>query len=299
MLARSWLAVWLLTLALPGGVLAQAPPPAPLKPYVVVIAPGHGGDDPGAVFPLRSLTPALREKDFTLPIALKLRDALAEDEVRVVLTRIEDVSSTAEERAALAARAGADLFVAVHVNSFFADPTVGGAEVQFFSDPRPAASVAEGLASALLPFQQMVRETKDREEDNILAMPGVIVEVAYLSNERDRRLLQQEDYQQAVARGVRDGVVKYAPQIDDLKPQLREARAATASRPAALPALAPATPPARGRGWAARLGVGLAGALGLLALLARYRRWLRSRRRPRVYATRASRGPRRPSAVRK
>src|SRR6185312_11635344 len=100
-----------------------------------------------------------------------------------------------EQRAAIAEKAHANVFVAVHINSYYADTSVRGAEAQYFSDPALADDVAGGLASSLQQVQQTVRTTKDREQDNILSMPGVIVEAGYLSNPEDRQMLRTAAYQ--------------------------------------------------------------------------------------------------------
>lgn len=81
----------------------------------VVIDPGHGGHDPGSV----SRDRKTYEKTFTLDISRKLADMIREEYpgVKVILTRDKDVFVSLEERAEKANRAGADLFISVHVNS--------------------------------------------------------------------------------------------------------------------------------------------------------------------------------------
>ncbi|WP_448663060.1 N-acetylmuramoyl-L-alanine amidase [Sphingomonas sp. CJ20] len=80
---------------------------------LVVIDPGHGGHDPGAIAPS-----GLREKDLTLKVALAIRDALlASGRVRVALTRDDDRFLVLQERYGLARRLKADLFISVHCDS--------------------------------------------------------------------------------------------------------------------------------------------------------------------------------------
>lgn len=281
----------LLAMAWPAIALAQSTPPAsgPVtapSPYIVAIAPGHGGDDPGAIFPPDADTPIIEEKDLTLAIALKLRDRLAKEDVKVVMTRISDVTTTADERAGIAEKAHANVFVAVHVNSYFPDASVHGAETQFFSDPKLAENIADGLVSSLREFNETVRTTKNREEDNILSMPGAIIEAGYLSNIADRGLLQSNAYQTAVADGIYDGLLEYAPEIQDIKAQTDAYQAA---HPAAKPVQAPAqqTAPAKGGlhlpGWLP--GLALAAGLGLALLAARGRTRRRRPQRRSTYAT--------------
>jgi N-acetylmuramoyl-L-alanine amidase len=261
---------------------ANTPSSAPAR-YVVAVAPGHGGDDPGAIFPPDSDNPVIEEKNLTLTIALKLRDKLANEGVDVVMTRTSDVTTTAEQRASMAEKAHADAFIAVHVNSYFPDPTVRGAETQFFSDPKLANDLADGLVSSLRTFDETVRTTKNREEDNILSMPGAIVEAAYLSNPADRELLQSDAYQTAVADGIYQGLLQYAPQIQDIKAQTDAYQAAHAPAQPQRSA-SKAEPASRTRlpGWVP--GAALSAGLGLALLAARGRPRRRTRRRP-GYAT--------------
>ncbi len=79
----------------------------------IVLDPGHGGHDPGAVGPKR-----LHEKDVVLDIALRLKKILSEDPMNeVFLTRDRDVFIPLEERTAMANRKNADLFVSIHANA--------------------------------------------------------------------------------------------------------------------------------------------------------------------------------------
>ncbi|KKK81812.1 hypothetical protein LCGC14_2809680 [marine sediment metagenome] len=94
----------------PPAVAPVAPTPPPR--HVVVIDAGHGGRDPGAI-----ATTGMFEKDVVLPIAQKVRQMLAADNVRVVMTRGDDRFIELNDRAAIANRARADLFVSIHANA--------------------------------------------------------------------------------------------------------------------------------------------------------------------------------------
>lgn len=79
----------------------------------IVVDPGHGGHDPGAVG-----QSGLQEKDIVLDIGLRLRERLKEElGLDVVMTRSTDVFIPLEERTAIANKVGADLFVSIHVNA--------------------------------------------------------------------------------------------------------------------------------------------------------------------------------------
>ncbi|HEU4705387.1 MAG TPA: N-acetylmuramoyl-L-alanine amidase, partial [Sphingomicrobium sp.] len=92
---------------------------------IVVIDPGHGGRDPGAV----SVSGTIAEKQLTLALARELRDRLVErGRVRVALTRDRDHYLTLEERAGVARGLGASLFLSLHMDSA-PNPLARGATV--------------------------------------------------------------------------------------------------------------------------------------------------------------------------
>jgi N-acetylmuramoyl-L-alanine amidase len=94
--------------------ICPAPPAKPRGPRLLMIDPGHGGRDPGAIGRVN----ATHEKDITLDIARRMADALsARTDVRVKLTRDEDVFLPLQERVKLGRAAGADLFLSIHADS--------------------------------------------------------------------------------------------------------------------------------------------------------------------------------------
>jgi N-acetylmuramoyl-L-alanine amidase len=115
------------------------PPPASDRIYaspvakgrpIVVIDAGHGGRDPGAT----SVSGQVREKELTLALAQAVRDALVKrGRVRVAMTRDDDRYLTLDDRAAVARRLGAAMFVSVHIDSA-PNPLARGASVYSLSD---------------------------------------------------------------------------------------------------------------------------------------------------------------------
>src|SRR3954468_15546661 len=128
----------------------NVPPPANDRIYaspvargrpIVVIDAGHGGRDPGAI----SVSGEVREKQLTLVLSQALRDELVKrGRVRVAMTRDDDRYVTLDERAAVARRLSAAIFVSIHIDSA-ANPLARGASVYSLSD---VASDAEAAADA-------------------------------------------------------------------------------------------------------------------------------------------------------
>jgi len=133
------------------------PPPGKEKPrddvFTVVVDPGHGGEDPGAIGP-----GGIREKDVVLDVAKRLRDRLLERKgVRVVLTRDSDVFIPLFERTKIAKRENADLFVSVHVNAV----------------PGPRKTDVRGIETYLLNWTNTKEaETVASRENRILVRAG-------------------------------------------------------------------------------------------------------------------------------
>ena len=123
------------------------PPPASDRIYgspvakgrpIVVIDAGHGGRDPGAT----SVSGQVREKELTLALARALRDELVKrGRVRVAMTREDDRYLTLDDRAAVARRLNAAMFVSIHIDSA-ANPLARGASVYSLSDVASDAEAA-------------------------------------------------------------------------------------------------------------------------------------------------------------
>jgi N-acetylmuramoyl-L-alanine amidase len=133
-----------LTVRLPNAVTDRiyGAPAARGRPIVVIDA-GHGGRDPGAT----AVSGEISEKDLTLALASELRDRLVErGRVRVALTRERDRYLTLDDRAALARRLDAAMFVSLHMDSA-PNPLARGASVYSLSDVASDAEAARFAAS--------------------------------------------------------------------------------------------------------------------------------------------------------
>jgi len=127
---------------------------------IVVIDAGHGGRDPGA----RSVSGEIAEKDLTLALARELRDDLVKrGRVRVAMTRDDDRYLTLDDRAAVARRLNAGLFVSLHMDSA-PNPLARGASVYSLSD------VASDEEAARLAARENANATRDPGSSAIDAM---------------------------------------------------------------------------------------------------------------------------------
>ena len=153
---------------IPATLLPPVRPEVPARP-VVVIDPGHGGQDPGAVSPT-----GLFEKTITLSVSLQLRDALAESgRYDVVMTRDHDEYLPLRERVRRARDAGADLFISIHAD---ANPMewVRGASVYTLSDMASDREAAM-LAARENRVDALVGVDMDPEDD---VMATILIDLA-------------------------------------------------------------------------------------------------------------------------
>lgn len=188
---------------------------------VIVVDPGHGGVDPGAV----GRTGVL-EKDVNLAIAKRLAVLLTQAGAAVVLTREGDYDLSdpehqfslsvrkkddLEARVELANKYRADLYISVHVNSF-PSPRWWGAQV-FYSPRSPeskrlACLIQQELIKTLGESYRWVKPEDFYVMRNV-KMPAVVVEAGFISHPREEILMTEPVYQSKVAWCVFAGVVRY------------------------------------------------------------------------------------------
>jgi N-acetylmuramoyl-L-alanine amidase len=174
---------------------------------VVVIDPGHGGSDPGT----SSITNK-HEKDFNLSLSLKVQALLLQEpNIEVVMTRDSDVYPTRAERVQLANQLNADVFVSIHGNSVLKSPQSNGTETYYYqrSSSKDLANVIHKYLVKAIGFKdrgvkngslQVIRETK---------MAAVLLEVGFLSNSTEEKLMLSDDVQNKAAQAIVDGIKEY------------------------------------------------------------------------------------------
>ncbi len=188
------------------GKTGRAPFSKPSK-VCVVIDPGHGGNDPGAVNGTR------QEKDDNLRIALKVKECLEEKGIDVVLTRTVDIFLSLEDRCKFANSRSADLFVSLHRNS--AESSVGGVEIWVGSDNTYRArslakNMLKGLKEAGISDDRGVKvgyigdRNKDYYVNKNTDMTSCLVELGFITSDEDNELYDKnlDAYAQAIADAI-------------------------------------------------------------------------------------------------
>jgi N-acetylmuramoyl-L-alanine amidase len=213
----------------------------------IVLDPGHGGKDPGAIGPR-----GLKEKDVTLALARKIRPLLEAQGYTVLMTRETDVFVELHERTAFANQNKADLFISIHTNAS-RSRKVRGIETYFLgvAKSREASETAmlENAISqqALSDLEKILLDltrTSNLRQSSVLAesiqenlfgglsdsfrgiknlgvkqasfyvligaqMPAALVETSFISNPAAEALLRNEDYRDTLARSILRGILGY------------------------------------------------------------------------------------------
>lgn len=172
--------------------------------FQVVLDPGHGGEDPGAV------VGDAQEKDINLAVALLVREQLAEQEgVAVQMTREEDVYPSLTDRADFANQAKADLFVSIHANSL-EDDSYAGIFTFYHPDKRSSRTPAEKIQAAVTAASGGLDRGVRSEDYAVLRetdMPAVLVETGFMTCPEELALLLDAGYQELLAQGIAQGIL--------------------------------------------------------------------------------------------
>lgn len=179
--------------------------------YRVVIDPGHGGPDPGAVG-----IGGLRETDVVLDVALQLAQLLQNRGVQVLLTRTSEVDVDLPPRVSLANRSGADLFVSLHANALSMDrPDVNGIETFYYQGGR-AYELALSIQQQLMAVSPGTPDRGARPGRFFVirrtVMPSVLTEMGFVTGEIDAPRLADARYRQQLAAAVASGILSYLGQ---------------------------------------------------------------------------------------
>lgn len=225
-----------------------------LKVKRIVIDPGHGGTDYGAIGPS-----GLKEKDVALDIALELAKIIKKNsDIEVILTRESDITLKLSERTALAKARRADLFISIHANAS-KNKKISGIEVYYLNntDDRASQRVAmleninsdktiSDLKMTLLDLaisanvdesmrlaqyvqngivtnlKKRYPNVKDRGVKYALfyvllgtEIPSILIETSFISNPLEEKRLRSRGYRRLIAKGIFEGIMRYIRGADE------------------------------------------------------------------------------------
>jgi N-acetylmuramoyl-L-alanine amidase len=169
----------------------------------IVIDPGHGGYDSGAVGPA-----GLTEASVALAIGLKLSEALGAIDINTLMTRTTDVFVELGERCEIANNWAADYFVSVHLNSD--GPSAIGIETLYKTNNGKALAspIQRWMIAATGDTDRGLKLRNDLYILNGTNMPAILTETGFISHPATEAKFQTEEYRQllaeAIAAGIRD-----------------------------------------------------------------------------------------------
>lgn len=180
-----------------------------VKDRIIVLDPGHGGKDPGAV------KSNAREKEIVLKVANLVKQKLEKDGATVKMTRTGDTYPSLEDRVRYAKNENGEIFISLHANAA-AKEAANGTET--FYSVTSNANEKEDLALATAINNEIVKNAKMynrgvKRADYVVikgnVMPAVLVELGFITNNADREKLVSDEYVEIFAQSIYNGIVQY------------------------------------------------------------------------------------------
>lgn len=186
-----------------------------IKGKIITLDPGHGGSDPGAIG-----ASGLKEKQITLEISMRVKELLEKEGAKVHMTRTTDVDvygPNASDRAELQARVNvaekfnSDLFLSLHINSSV-NKNVGGFSSYYYpkteNDLKIAKAIQDKFAKNFGVDNLGVRQANFYVVKRC-SMPATLLEMCFISNAREEKLMKGKWFQKKTARLIVEGVKNY------------------------------------------------------------------------------------------
>ena len=185
----------------------------------IVLDPGHGGNDAGAIGPT-----GVMEKTVTLNVARELRKLLEAEGAQVIMTREGDTTVSAKgakasdieelgARCEVANRVGADIFISIHADSF-TRPEARGTTGYYYS--KSTSGRGQKLADCIRRnlVEQLGTPSRGTQPCNFYVvkhtdMPATLIELGFISNKEEEQLLNSKEGVQKAAQGILDGIEDY------------------------------------------------------------------------------------------
>ena len=184
----------------------------------IVIDPGHGGNDSGAT------SGNVYEKALTLSIGLKVAEKLTDAGVSVIMTRKSDVRIALTERADIANRSRATLFVSIHINSSAVNNKTSGG-ITFYHMKAPEGMLLAKCIQDQIAAVSKIPNLGTWSDSRIYAsgfsvlrnteMPAVLIELGFINHERDRGMMVKQDWQENIAEAIVKGIKVYLGNVKE------------------------------------------------------------------------------------
>lgn len=179
--------------------------PSDLSEAVIVLDPGHGGDDTGAL----SIDGHIEEKTVTLAAAKQLQTSLEAAGATVYLTHETDDYISLDDICAFSEEKSADLFISLHADSTESANEATGTTTYYYynSDQRLAETVSDELADLLITSRGTATGNYQVLRENL--QPSLLIEMGYMNNDEDLATLTTVNYQQQLAQSITQALLTY------------------------------------------------------------------------------------------
>ena len=180
-------------------------PQQPRGRVIVVVDPGHGGPDPGAVG-----IGGLQEKGIVLDIGTKVAGFLQQQGIQTMITRPDDRDLDLEPRVQMAEQVNATVFVSIHANAIdMSRPDISGLETYYYqSGGDLAETIHQSVLSATGIRDRGVRTARFYVLRKT-SMPSVLVEVGFVTGRDDAARLSNPNYRTQMAGAIARGILQY------------------------------------------------------------------------------------------
>lgn len=186
--------------------------PSSLKQAVIVLNPGHGGDDVGAM----SNDENYYEKDVTLSTAKAVKKALEEAGATVIMTRATNQTESLDSITEKAMTNQADVFISFHFDSTdYANSASGVTTYYYYNAYQQLAQMVNQQLSQLLPLENRGIEFGDFEVIRETTQPSLLLELGYMNNDIDLQTFLTTSYQNKVAKAIVNGLTQYFSQTNN------------------------------------------------------------------------------------
>lgn len=175
-----------------------------LSKAVIVIDPGHGGQDAGSISADNRY-----EKDATMETSETVAKALRAKGAKVILTRSSDEYVGLEERAQVSNRNKADAFICIHFDSTAQENVASGTTTYYYHDNSKLLADKLNQQIAKLPLPNRGVEFGDHQVTRDNNQPAVLLELGYMSNTKDVHLIFSKSYQRQIADAIVTGLENY------------------------------------------------------------------------------------------
>ena len=195
-------------------ILIKNKPSATLSGYKIMLDPGHGGKDPGAICISTSPANMKYEKQINLALAFKVKERLESRGATVMMTRTDDSTVEVNDRRKMIYNKKPDLAISIHCDASKNSSAFGTSTFYYYPQSYPLANALQKQIVAC--YSNSIRPTNDRKSNysrfmitRVEICPAILVEYGFISNLEECRLLQDNLNQDKLADATVQGIVNY------------------------------------------------------------------------------------------